>query len=77
KAPKGKAVLGSTVKIKRVKDGKELTRTLVGEGEADVKTGRILTTSPVGTALISHEVGDTVTVELPTGPTEFEILSIE
>jgi transcription elongation factor GreA len=76
KAPEGKAVLGSTVTIKRVADGKELTRTLVGEGEADVASGKILTTSPVGKALISHEEGDVVTVELPKGPSEFEILSI-
>lgn len=76
KAPEGRVVLGSTVKIKRVSDGQELTRTLVGEGEADVASGKILSTSPVGSALINHEVGDVVTVTLPKGPEEFKIISI-
>ncbi|MFW5857785.1 MAG: transcription elongation factor GreA [Planctomycetota bacterium] len=76
KAPEGKAVLGSTVRIRRVRDGRELTRTLVGAGEADVSSGKILTTSPIGAALIGHEAGETVAAELPKGAEEFEILEI-
>jgi transcription elongation factor GreA len=77
KAPKGKVALGSKVKIKRLKDGRELTRILVGEGEANVAQGKILTTSPVGSALIAKEKGEVVTVALPAGEVEFEILSID
>ena len=77
KAPKGTVVLGHTVTFKRVKDGRELTRTLVGAGQADTATGKILTTSPIGKALIGHKVGEVVTAELPAGPCDFEILKIE
>jgi transcription elongation factor GreA len=74
--PEGKAVLGSTVRIKRLSDGRELSRTLVGAGETDVASGKILTTSPIGQALIGHEEGEVVTAELPAGKAEFEILEI-
>jgi len=75
-APEGKAALGSTVRLRRKRDGREFTRTLVGAGEGDVASGKILTTSPMGAAMIGHEAGDTVTVSLPSGEQEFEILSI-
>ena len=77
KAPKGQAVLGSTVTFRRASDGRELTRTLVGQGQQDPATGKILTTSPVGKALVGGKVGDTVTAELPAGPAELEVLAIE
>jgi transcription elongation factor GreA len=76
KAPEGKAVLGSTVKLKRVRDGRELSRTLVGAGESDVSSGKILTTSPIGQALIGHEEGEVISAQLPKGPEAFEILEI-
>lgn len=75
--PEGTVTIFRTVTFKRVKDGKEMKRTLVGEGEADPKAGKILATSPIGKALIGHGVGDTVTAELPSGATDLEILAIE
>ncbi len=74
--PEGKVCLFKTVRFKRVKDGKEMERTLVGEGEADPTTGKILASSPIGQALIGNEVGDKVTAHLPAGPMELEILEI-
>lgn len=76
KAPTGSVVFGSTVTVRRVDSGKEYVRTLVGEGEADPSSGKILTTSPVGQALIGAVVGDVVTAELPAGAVEFEVLEI-
>ncbi len=77
KAPKGKIVLGNTVTVKRLTDGREITRALVGKGQEDTAAGKILTTSPIGKALIGASAGDVVTAELPAGPTRFEILKIE
>jgi transcription elongation factor GreA len=76
RAPEGKIVLGHTVTFRRLKDGREMTRTLVGAGQADPTTGKILTTSPMGKALIGAEVGQTVTAELPNGPVDFEVVRI-
>lgn len=72
----GKAVFGNTVKFKRVLDGKEMTRILVGEGEQDHTSGKILCTSPIGKAIVGHSVGEIVTAELPKGNVELEILEI-
>lgn len=76
-APEGKVSLFKTVTFKRLKDGASLTRTLVGEGEADPAAGKILAASPIGQALIGKEVGDKVVANLPAGPMELEILKIE
>ena len=70
------AALGHTVVLRRTKDDKEFVRILVGVGEDDVATGKILTTSPIGAAVLNHKVGDTVSANLPKGPEEFEILDI-
>lgn len=75
--PEGKVSLFKTITFKRVKDGVKMSRTLVGEGEADPATGKILATSPIGQALIGKEVGDTVVANLPGGPMELKILKIE
>jgi transcription elongation factor GreA len=77
KATTDKVMMGHTVTIKRVSDGRELKRTLVGAGQADAREGKILTTSPIGKAVIGSVPGDIVTAELPAGPEEFEILLIE
>ncbi|MFH0909991.1 MAG: transcription elongation factor GreA [Planctomycetota bacterium] len=76
KAPEGRVAFGNTVTLRRLSDGAEMERMLVGAGEADVAAGRILTTSPVGSALIGHEVGDRIIISLPKGDEEFEIVSI-
>ncbi len=73
----GKVGLFKTVTFKRVADGKELKRTLVGEGEADPASGKILATSPVGKALIGAKVGDVVTADLPAGPVELKVTAID
>lgn len=72
----GKISLGNAVTLKRLADGKELKRTLVGEGEANVIQGKILTTSPIGSALMGAKKGDTVTATLPKGPEEFEVIEV-
>jgi len=77
KAPEGQIVLGHTVTFRRVKDGQEMTRTLVGQGQQDPATGKILTTSPVGRALVGAKVGDIVTADLPGGACEFEVVKIQ
>jgi transcription elongation factor GreA len=46
---------------------------LVGEMEADVKEGRLAITAPLARALIGKEVGDSVEVMTPAGPTAYEI----
>ncbi len=49
---------------------------IVGETEADVKSGRVSITSPTARALIGKKVGDTVEVNTPGGGKSYEILKV-
>jgi transcription elongation factor GreA len=49
---------------------------IVGETEADVKSGRVSITSPIARALIAKKVGDKVEVNTPGGGKSYEILKI-
>ncbi|MDQ5952394.1 MAG: transcription elongation factor GreA [Patescibacteria group bacterium] len=50
---------------------------IVGENEANPMEGKISNVSPIGNAFLGHSVGDMVTVTVPSGKMEYEILSIE
>ena len=75
--PKDEVVFGTTVTVKDLEYGDEEQFTLVGAGEDDYDTGRILCTSPIGQALLGKKVGDVAEVEAPAGLMKFEILKIE
>ena len=65
---------GATVVLEDADSGAQLTYTILGEDEADVAQGQISITSPVARALLGKEVGDAVTVHVPKGTRELEIL---
>mgnify|MGYP001202153494 CR=1 FL=1 len=77
KQPKDRVALLATVSVKNLKYGSEEDFTLVGAGDEDYDAGKILSTSPIGAALMSRKVGDTVEIDVPKGKLKFEILSIE
>ena len=65
-----KIIHETTVTCAEIVDGKEQekkTYTIVGTAEADLKVGRISDESPVGSALIRAQEGQTVQVTLPNG----------
>ena len=74
---------GTTVKfgaiVKLVDEDTEEERTyqIVGDPEADVKSGRVSISSPVARAIIGKGVGDTVEVKTPGGAKSYEILDVE
>jgi len=75
--PKDEVVFGCTVTVEDVAYGDEEQFTLVGAGEEDYDTGKILVTSPFGQGLIGKKVGETAEVEVPAGKLKFKILKIE
>jgi transcription elongation factor GreA len=50
---------------------------IVGEHEADVKSGRVSVTSPIARAIIGKETGDVVEVITPSGAKAYEITKVE
>jgi transcription elongation factor GreA len=73
---KGRIVFGSTVKLIDEESGKEITYKIVGEDEADIKTGMISFTSPIARALIGKNEGDVVSFQAPGGEKVFEVIGV-
>jgi transcription elongation factor GreA len=67
--------LGSKVTIKEGNFEAE-TFTIVGAAEANPREGKISNESPIGKAILSHKVGDTVKVETPGGTYNVKILKV-
>ena len=67
---------GATVKLVDEDTEEEKTYQIVGEPEADVRSGRVSITSPVARALIGKGVGDTVEVSTPGGGKSYEIVDV-
>jgi transcription elongation factor GreB len=67
---------GATVGVAD-EEGNEKTYKIVGVDESDPSGGKISWISPIAKALISARVGDIVTLELPGGDVELEVLSIQ
>jgi len=71
-----KALVLSTVKIKNQANGMEMTYTLVAESEADLKTGKISVTSPIGKGLLGKSIGEIAEINVPNGILKFEVLEL-
>ena len=74
--PRDKVGLGSTVRIYDNDKNEEAEYKLVTSEEADVASGKISTSSPIGRALLNKKVGDTAIVVTPNGKREMEILRL-
>jgi len=75
-APSNKDVveLGNTVELEC--DDKAVTYTVVGSLESDPGAGKISEESPIGKALISKKVGDTVEIVTPNGTRSCKIMKV-
>ena len=75
--PSGRVIFGATVELCDLDTDKKLSYQIVGEDEADVPAGKISAASPVARALLGRAEGDEVTVDIPKGEANFEILSVK
>jgi transcription elongation factor GreA len=71
-----KVVFGATVTVEDTETSERQTYSIVGEDEADIKSGLISITAPVARAMIGREVGDVVKVKAPRGAREIEIVDV-
>ncbi|HEV7872697.1 MAG TPA: transcription elongation factor GreA [Enterovirga sp.] len=71
-----KVKFGATVKLVDEDTEQEKIYQIVGDPEADVKSGRVSISSPVARALIGKGVGDTVEVTTPGGGKSYEIVEV-
>ena len=71
-----KVLVLSTIKLKNLANKMEITYTLVAESEADLKTGKISVSSPIGKGLLGKSVGEIAEIKVPNGTLKLEILEI-
>ncbi len=73
---RGRIIFGSTVELLDEDTGKEITYKIVGEDEADIKSGLISFSSPIARALISKNEGDVVEFRAPDGERCYEVIEV-
>ena len=73
----GKVVFGATVNLVDVDSNQKAHYQLVGEDEADVKSGLLSIASPIARALVGKEEGDVVEVQTPGGTVSYEIMFVD
>jgi len=68
-----RVAFGAKVKLEDLKDKSVEDWALVGEGEDDPLENKILTSSPMGSALMGKKLGETIIVNAPAGTLKFKI----
>ena len=69
-----KVVFGATVSFVDVDTEKESSYQIVGADESDLQKNKISISSPIARALIGKSAGDTLSIPIPKGKIEIEIL---
>ncbi|NLY41002.1 MAG: transcription elongation factor GreA [Desulfovibrionales bacterium] len=72
-----KIVFGATVTLLDLETDETKVYTLLGPDEADHTKGTISLESPVGRALLGKQEGDEISVQVPRGRVDYEIVSVE
>jgi transcription elongation factor GreA len=68
---------GATVSVMDEDTEEKARYQIVGEHEADVRSGKISIASPIARAMIGKEKGDVVEVNTPGGVKAYEIVKVE
>lgn len=71
-----KVSFGSTIEVMNLDTEKKATYTIVGMAESCPERGLISFASPIAKALLGRTQGEEVTIKLPRGESEFEILKV-
>lgn len=71
-----KVVFGATVTLVNLDTEESRVYQIVGDDEADVKSGKISYQSPIARALIGKRAGDEVRVHTPSGEVDYEIEAV-
>jgi len=73
----GRCVFGATIDLEDLDSGDNVTYQIVGDDEADIKSGKISVGSPIARALIGKYAGDVAEVQAPGGVREYEVLDVK
>lgn len=72
-----RVVFGATVCLADGDSGEEITYSIVGDHEGDIKQNRLAISAPLARALIGREQGDSVVLRNAKGSREYQIVSVK
>ena len=64
------------VKIRNTKNNMTMEYTIVTESEANLKEGKIASSTPIPPGMLGNKIGDIVEIKVPSGIMTFEIVNI-
>ena len=70
------AAFGTVVTLLDLDTNKKVTYQLLGPHDADIDNGSISINSPIGSAIVGCEVGEKITITVPRGDRNLEVLDI-
>ena len=71
--PPDVVTMNSTVRLRPIRSKEVETYTLVYPEDANIAEGKLSVLAPIGTAILSYRVGDTVQWQAPSGLIQFKI----
>ncbi len=74
--PTNVVVFGAQVKVKDLDMSEIEMFHLVGPGEEDYNSNKILLSSPIGQGLLGKKIGEVVNITVPMGTIRYEVLEI-
>ena len=72
-----RVVFGATVDLEEEEAGAKVVYQIVGDAEADIRSGLISVSSPIARALVGKSVGDVVDVVARNGTRLYEIMKVK
>ena len=72
-----KVIFGATVTFENIDTEEVSNYQIVGEDESDINQNKISISSPIARALVGRSAGETLTIPIPKGKIEIEILKVE
>jgi transcription elongation factor GreA len=69
-------VFGATIEVKDLETDTTKKYQIVGVDESDIKEGKLSIESPIARQLLNKKEGDVVTIRVPKGELEYEVVSI-
>ena len=72
-----KVIFGATVTFEDIDTEEVSNYQIVGDDESDIRKNKISISSPIARALIGRTAGETLTIPIPKGKIEIEILKVE
>jgi len=69
--------VGNIVKLLDMEYDEEVTYTIVGSTEVDLKENKISNESPIGSAILGAKKNQVVEIEVPAGVVKYKVLSIK